>query len=221
MATAPLKFRAYDDLKDMILSGKLKPGQKIVERDLGSQLQVSRTPIREALSRLVQEGLVESRPQRGHYVQAIDAKVVEDLYELREVLEAHAIHLAVRRASAEDMARLDDYERLLAKYDAEPRQGDAELTEGQQVHEIIARAARNDLLFEMLMRLYDRLRLFIWIDALYADEAALTRREHRQIIAAFRARDEAGLLALARDHQRRSRDNVLRVLKARPSLIGG
>ena len=53
MITAPLKSRAYDDLKAMILSGRLKPGQKIVERDLGSQLQVSRTPIREALSRLV------------------------------------------------------------------------------------------------------------------------------------------------------------------------
>ena len=49
MVAAPLKSRAYDDLKDMILSGRLKPGQKLVERDLGGQLQVSRTPIREAL----------------------------------------------------------------------------------------------------------------------------------------------------------------------------
>ena len=169
----------------------------------------------------MQEGLVESRPQRGHYVQEIDAKVVQYLYELREVLEGHAIHLAVQRADAEDMARLDDYERRLAKYDADPAQGDAELNEGQQVHEIIARASHNDMLLDMLMRLYDRLRLFIWIDALYADEAALTRREHRQIIAAFRARNEATLLSLAHDHQRRSRENVLRVLKARPSLIGG
>jgi DNA-binding GntR family transcriptional regulator len=221
MVAASLKSRAYDDLKSMILSGRLKPGQKLVERDLGAQLHVSRTPIREALSRLVQEGLVEARPQRGHYVQALDTKLVEDLYELREVLEAHAINLAVQRAGPADMARLDAYEAALAKYDADPTQGDAELAEGQQVHEIIAAAAHNEMLLDMLMRLYDRLRLFIWIDALYADEAVLTRREHRQIIAAFRARDEAGLLALARDHQRRSRDNVLRVLKARPSLIGG
>jgi len=221
MVAASLKSRAYDDLKGMILAGRLKPGQKLVERDLGHQLQVSRTPIREALSRLVQEGLVEARPQRGHYVQALDTKVVADLYELREVLEAHAIQLAVKRAGAEDLARLDAYESALAKYDADPTQGDAELAEGQQVHEIIARAAHNEMLFDMLMRLYDRLRLFIWIDALYADEAQLTRREHREIIAAFRARDEAALLALARDHQRRSRDNVLRVLKARPSLFGG
>jgi DNA-binding GntR family transcriptional regulator len=221
MVATPLKSRTYDDLKDMILSGRLKPGQKLVERDLGTQLHVSRTPIREALSRLAQEGLVEARPQRGHYVQALDAKLVEDLYELREVLEVHAIHLAIARADGEDMARLEAYEHALAKYDADPTQGDAELVEGQRVHEIIARAADNELLFEMLMRLYDRLRLFIWIDALYADEAPLTRSEHRELIAAFKARDEARLLRLARDHLRRSRDNVLRVLKARPSLIGG
>jgi DNA-binding GntR family transcriptional regulator len=221
MVATPLKSRTYDDLKDMILSGRLKPGQKLVERDLGTQLQVSRTPIREALSRLAQEGLVEARPQRGHYVQVLDAKLVQDLYELREVLEGYAIHLAIARADGEDMARLQAYETALAKYDEDPVQGDAELMEGQQVHEIIARAADNELLFEMLMRLYDRLRLFIWIDALYADEAALTRSEHRELIEAFKARDEARLLQLARDHLRRSRDNVLRVLKARPSLIGG
>jgi len=218
MATAPLKSRSYDALKAMILSGRLKPGQKLVERDLGARLQVSRTPIREALSRLVQEGLVEARPQRGHYVQAVDAKQVEDCYELREILEAHAIRLAVRRAEPEDLARLEALDATLLRYAADPVQGEAELRDSQQVHEAIARAAHNAPLLEMLLRLYDRLQLFIWIDALYADEAVLTRREHREIVSAFRARDEARLLALSREHLRRSRDNVLRVLKARPSL---
>ncbi len=221
MTTAPLKSRAYDDLKAMILAGRVKPGQKLVERDLGAQLNVSRTPIREALSRLVQEGLVEARPQRGHYVQAVDAKQVEDFYELRELLEAHAIQLAVRRADADDHRVMAELAPRLAAYDQDPVQSEAELRDSQQVHEIIVRAARNDLLVEMLLRLYDRLQLFIWIDALYADEAAVTRREHGQIIAAFLVRDEARLLAVSREHLRRSRDNVLRVLRARPSLVTG
>lgn len=202
----------------MILSGRLKPGQRVGERDLGALLKVSRTPIREALGRLVQDGLVESRPQRGHFVQAIDGKVVEDLYELREVLELHAIKLAVRRATAEDFAELDSLAEILRKYDRDETQGEAELRDAQILHELIGRAARSQPLLEMLKRVYDRLQMFIWIDALYADEAALTRREHREIIAAFKARDERKLTKLAREHLRRSKANVLRVLKARPTL---
>ena len=202
----------------MILSGRLKPGQRVAERDLGALLKVSRTPIREALGRLVQDGLVESRPQRGHFVQAIDGKVVEDLYELRELLELHAIKLAVRRATPEDFAELDSLAEVLRKYDRDETQGEAELRDAQILHELIVRAARSQPLLEMLKRVYDRLQMFIWIDALYADEAALTRREHREIIAAFKARDERQLTKLAREHLRRSKTNVLRVLKARPTL---
>ena len=65
MSEATLKLRVYEGIKQLILSGKLRPGQKLAERDLGERLKVSRTPIREALGRLVQDGLVESRPQRG------------------------------------------------------------------------------------------------------------------------------------------------------------
>ena len=67
------------------------------------------------------------------------------------------------------------------------------------------------------MRLYDRLQMFVWIDAFYADEAPLTRREHQAIIRAARGRDEKKLLKLAESHLRRSKQNVLRVLQARPS----
>jgi DNA-binding GntR family transcriptional regulator len=218
VAGQPLKDRTYEDLKEMILSGRLKPGQRVGERDLGALLKVSRTPIREALGRLVQDGLVESRPQRGHFVQAIDGKVVEDLYELRELLELHAIKLAVRRATAEDFAELDSLAAVLRKYDRDETQGEAELRDAQILHELIGRAARSQPLLEMLKRVYDRLQMFIWIDALYADEATLTRREHREIIAAFKARDERKLTKLSREHLRRSKANVLRVLKARPTL---
>src|ERR1700687_1858399 len=94
MSEPTLKLRVYEGIKQLILSGKLRPGQKLAERDLGERLKVSRTPIREALGRLVQDGLVESRPQRGHFVREVDAKTVEDLYDLREMLEKHAIRLA-------------------------------------------------------------------------------------------------------------------------------
>jgi DNA-binding GntR family transcriptional regulator len=179
---------------------------------------VSRTPLREALSRLVQEGLVENRPRRGHYVRAIDAKSVEDLYDLREVLEKHAIRLAARRLTDDDIAALERLRQTLRKYGRDSIQGEAEQRDGLRLHEIIVRAARNEFLLETLTKLYDRLQMFVWIDAIYEDEAALTRREHEAIIDAAQARDEKRLLRLMEQHLRRSKGNVLRALRARPSL---
>ena len=215
---ATLKDKAYDRLKAMILAGELRPGQALTERDLGTHLGVSRTPVREALSRLQQEGLVESRPQRGYFVHAADAKTVEDLYELREMLELYAIKLAVKRAGDGDMAKFQKLAKSLKAYDKQTSQGAEELQESQRVHELIGEATQNELLLEMLKRVYDRLQMFIWIDALYADEAPLTRKEHQEIIAAFLAKDEARLTRLSRAHLDRSKKNVLRVLRARPSL---
>ena len=213
-----LKERTYGAVKRMILSGTLRPGAKLQERDLSRRLKVSRTPLREALSRLVQEGLVENRPRRGHYVRAIDAKSVEDLYDLREMLEKHAIRLAARRLTDEDVAALERLRQTLRKYGRDPIQGAAEQRDGLRLHEIIVRAARNEFLLETLTKLYDRLQMFVWIDAIYEDEAALTRREHEAIIDAAQARDEKRLLRLMEQHLRRSKGNVLRALRARPSL---
>jgi len=219
-ADPTLKSRAYGRLKAMILSGELRPGQKLAERDLAAALDVSRTPIREALNQLAQEGLVEARPQRGHVVRTVDAKSAEDLYDLREVLELEAIRLAMQRMDASDMATFDALARTLARYAGDPTQSEAELREGQRLHEMIARASRNELLYEMLLRLFDRLQLFVWIDALYADEAARTRAEHADIIDAIRRGDVEDVQRRMAQHLRRSKANVLRGLKARAGFSG-
>ena len=88
----------------------------------------------------------------------------------------------------------------MQKYERDAVQGEAEQRNGLRLHEIIIRAARNDMLTEMLAKLYDRLQMFVWIDAIYADEAALTRREHEAIIDAAKARDEKLLLRLMEQH---------------------
>ena len=211
-ADSTLKTRTYRELKAMILDGRLRPGQKLAERDLGAALKVSRTPVREALNLLAQEGLVQARPQRGHVVSAADAKTAEDLYDLREVLELEAIRLAMRRMDASDLAAFEKLARRLARYDGKPTQSEAELREAQTLHELIARASRNELLLEMLTRLWDRLQLFVWIDSL-TDEAATTRAEHAEIIAAIRAGDETQVVSRMAQHLRRSKANVLQALK--------
>jgi DNA-binding GntR family transcriptional regulator len=112
---------------------------------------------------------VESRLQRGHFVREVDAKTVGDPYDLGDMLEKHAIRLAMRGLSDADLAELDRVGRQLRRFEDDSVQGQEELCEGQRIHEILARASRNDLLFEMLMRLCDRLQMFVWIDAFYVD----------------------------------------------------
>ena len=215
---ATLAAQAYDEIKRMILAGELRGGERVSERDLTGRLKVSRTPLREALKQLAREGLVQSRPQSGHYVRTYDLKTVDDLYSLRETLEAHAITLALSRMEAGDRKQLRALRQSLRKYDGDAEQSERELSESQGVHELIARSARDAFLLETLLRLYDRLQLFVWIDALYEDEAKLTRAEHRRLLDAMIAGKRRDAITAARDHARRSHANVRKALLRRPSL---
>ncbi len=215
---ATLAAQAYDEIKRMILAGELRGGERVSERDLTGRLRVSRTPLREALKQLAREGLVQSRPQSGHYVRTYDLKTVDDLYSLRETLEAHAITLALSRMEAGDRKQLRALRQSLRKYDGDAEQSERELSESQGVHELIARSARDAFLLETLLRLYDRLQLFVWIDALYEDEAKLTRAEHRRLLDAMIAGKRRDAITAARDHARRSHANVRKALLRRPSL---
>ena len=80
----------YRSLKELILSGRLRPGNRLVHQELGDRLAVSRTPVREALERLYQEGYAGRRPRRGYYVAEFDPTSVRDLYGTREALEIFA-----------------------------------------------------------------------------------------------------------------------------------
>jgi len=203
---------AYGEIKKLILSGELQGGERISERDLTARLNVSRTPLREALKQLARDGLVFSKPQSGHFIQKFDITTVEDLYELREVLERRAITLAIARMSEGDREELRAVKRVLRRYDGQKEQSSRELEDGQRVHDLIAGYSRDVFLQETLERLYDRLQLFVWIDALFEDDAALTRREHRDLIDAIVRVDVKASLEAARRHARRSHENVRRVI---------
>jgi len=100
--------RAYRELLDEIVRGDLPPGTVLAELDLAERLGMSRTPVREALSRLVADGLVVAVGGRGLVVAAMDIDAVRELYELREALETQAARLAARRCQPEVFAALAD-----------------------------------------------------------------------------------------------------------------
>src|SRR4051812_47957034 len=102
-----LNDTGYRALKELILSGRLPPGNRLVHQELGDRLSVSRTPVREALERLFQEGYAARRPRRGYFVAEIDAGGVSDLYGTREDLEVYAFEVSWARGfGKDDMAEL-------------------------------------------------------------------------------------------------------------------
>src|SRR5262245_37476772 len=99
---------AHERLRAMILSGELQAGQALRQEEIARQLGVSRLPIREALNRLATEGLVELKPRRGFYVASLDVDEIEDIFDMRALLEAHAGYLATEKRSTQDADAIDD-----------------------------------------------------------------------------------------------------------------
>ena len=101
-----LRDRAYDDIRDAILNGALKPGQRIKERDVAGEMGISTTPVKEALRRLEQEGLVVSQPRRGAVVGPLVLTPEAEILELRADLEGLAARLAAQKMTAAEKERL-------------------------------------------------------------------------------------------------------------------
>lgn len=101
-----LRDLAYDDIRDAILSGALPPGQRVKERDVAQQMGISTTPVKEALRRLEQEGLVVSQPRRGAVVSTLVQIPVQEIEEIRGKLEAMAARLAATRMTDAEQEHL-------------------------------------------------------------------------------------------------------------------
>jgi len=157
-----LAEKAYHAIRDLIVSLELAPGAVIDERELMERLGIGRTPVREALRRLAQEGLVEVYPRRGMFVTGVDVRELARLSEVRAVLEPEAARLAAERATDTDRAEIVE---LLEELAAGGR-NDRELMQlDERIHGAVYRAAHNDLL-EATLSQYYVLALRIWSMAL-------------------------------------------------------
>src|SRR5919108_2792229 len=110
-----LSARVYDQIKNLILCNEVLPGQKLHHQELSERLGVSRTPVREALTRLVQEGYVSLLPNRGFTCKEIRIQEAEELYDLREALEAFAVEKAIENLTGGALDALREKMRLYGR----------------------------------------------------------------------------------------------------------
>lgn len=213
-AYLPLRDVVFNTLRQSILTGELKPGERLMEIHLADKLGVSRTPIREAIRMLELEGLVTMIPRRGAEVAQITEKNLREVLEVRGALDALAVELACERITPEELEQL---KKACEHFEAETKKGDANRVAQADValHDIILAASRNEKLVQMIgnfsQQMY-RYRLeYVKEEAHY--ETLI--REHRIIYEAIRDRDKERGAKAIRLHIENQEKAVIRMITER------
>ncbi len=194
-----LNHRIYDGLRQLIESGALLPGTRLDERTLADDMAVSRTPLREAIGKLVEDGLVEHRAYRGNFVRTLTVKQVNDLYLVREALEGLAVRLAVPKLSEDHLLTI---RRILDDTFGTAERGDIAgySIADQSFHDTLARLSENEPLIEALGRLRRQIQLVRTLANRDPDVVKRTAFERPQILTALELRDAERAARLMEEH---------------------
>ena len=192
----PLRDVVFNTLRQAIIKGDLKPGERLLEIQLADKLGVSRTPVREAIRKLELEGLVTMVPRRGTTVLGITKKHLKDVLEIRSALEELALELACRRITTEQYEELVRLETLLeAKQDSDNAFELSDIDE--KFHEQIYQATNNPRLIQLLANLREQMYRFRLEYMKAKDKRPRLIQEHQQIIKALKNKDsKAGRKAI-------------------------
>jgi DNA-binding GntR family transcriptional regulator len=204
----------YEMLKNAILHGELGPGQPLVEASLAAWCNVSRTPVREALMRLEQDGLA-GRTDRGLVVRERSPEEIIDLYETRMILEATAGRVAAERRTDHDIRTLRRY--LSRGEDAGPGDPRAMVAANQQFHRAVWRASHNESLLDLLERLNLHLARYPETTLQYPGRWEQAWKEHAELTGAIAARDSERAHEVALRHFREARDIRLALFDEDPA----
>jgi DNA-binding GntR family transcriptional regulator len=185
-----LSDSAYARLRDDIMTGRLRPGVVVSERELAERYSMSKTPVREAIGQVCREGLVQKLPGKGYRIASITIKEILDLFELRLILESAAIEKVI---VMRDPSRLVDrlQEQALVTYSLEDEQSHFEfLAANREFHLTIAREAGNARLVQTLDGLLGDMDRLFHLGLVIRDSSEEMAREHQDLLEACRKRNE-------------------------------
>lgn len=213
VVAAPLRHQVVTRIRDAIVSGEFKPGQRLVERDLCERFGVSRPPVREALRQLDAEGFVQTIANRGPIVAELDFGTVRALYEVRAVLEAQAAKLFAERASQEEIQALHQAVRLIeVAYDE--GSVDEKLAAKNRFYDIIIKGSRNELLSSMFRTINERSNLMRRMSMSSKERLPKSLSEIRAIVDAITARNSSKAFELTLVHVEAASTAALQTFRA-------
>jgi len=209
---AALPDRIYAALKYRILTCAMPPGQRIVEKDLCNEMQVSRTPLREAFNRLVLEGLIQLSPFRGFAVAPVTVEGFVELCELRRIVEGGTAAMAAERATPEDTRRLREEAKLQYRWGRKTYVG--YLQANSRFHLALVRCTKNRQLEGIVMSALDRHQRPLYLGLDVAIDAKVSTEEHLQIIHAVERHDAEAARALMVQHIGEAKSRLVNALQA-------
>jgi len=206
---------ATELIREAILDGRLEPGRRLKEEELARELGISRTPVREALLMLQAEGLVVSTPNRGAMVRVHDAEDLDDLYQLRALLEGHATRRAATRISEQEIEALRE---SCERFDAlSPKESLRELVrENLFFHNTILEVAGSARLAAMVRKVIELplvYKSYVWYSP---DQKGISTHYHRQIVNALAMRDAERAELIMKEHVFEARDLLVSQVRANP-----
>jgi DNA-binding GntR family transcriptional regulator len=208
----PLHEQIVEILREMVLEGRLKPGERILELELCRKLNVSRTPMREALKVLAAEDLVEIQQSRGAVVADVRIEDVIEYFEVLEALDASIGELVTQRIGEEELRAVEALHREMVEHHHAGRRSKYFET-NQAVHAKLVAATQNKSLMATHLhysRKIARVRYAANFSQIRWDESV---DEHEKIIVALRRRDSAALSTLMREHMRATARSVIAALE--------
>ena len=212
--------RIYYALRQMAADFEFKPDARINEGELAAQVKASRTPVREALNRLVAEGFLTFQSGRGFFCRSLSPDRILDLYQARVAIECEAVRLSCQRASNEDIAALTAYLDQIEPDFSICQVSIELLAMDEEFHLRIVGLSRNDELLRMLKILNDRIRYVRMINlAALRDnrpaviDAGAKMSAHRKILEALQNRELDGVVAAMRAHIERRREEATEAVR--------
>lgn len=200
-----LNEKVYQLLKDMIINGELSPGIRLQEDFLVEKIGTSKTPIKMALAKLENEGLILRVPRRGTYVTEINQEAARNVYLVREMLEALAARLSASNLTEEEMGYLRN---LLLKMEDKLEQNKYRdfVTLDEEFHKIIIASAKHDLLSKILSDLFNIIKMFKLRSASLSGRTRKAFQEHKKLLSALERRDP-------NDSENAMREHIQKVMK--------
>jgi DNA-binding GntR family transcriptional regulator len=200
-------------LRDAIICGEIPAGSLLRQEEISQLFKVGRPPVREALTLLEAEGLVVSRPRRGFAVAPLDPNDVEEIFELRMLLEERAAYFAAQRRNVDDV---DAMGRIVHQMEhskiSNSQQAIAFSLANREFHDLIHRTSGRPVTASMLLGLRNKVERYVRLGGLISGDHEQVNRDHRMIFEAFRDGDAERMAALCREHIRSAGKRLVRVL---------
>jgi DNA-binding GntR family transcriptional regulator len=207
---------AYESIRESIIDGRYKMGEHVVESSVANEFGISRAPVREALNRLIQEGLLVEKPRRGTFVRELTAQDFIDIYNVRLAIETAAARLAVRNG-----AEFDAIEATIGKLSKTAQKGNVAATVALElrIHQQICEASGNSFLVATFQSLLGPVHMALGLDDSSYEDLEDVTAEHIQLLESLRSGDPDGAAKAIHEHIISTVGPVLERLGGDPSQL--